>query len=338
MTGNSTSPLRVGYSTATAASVADFVAARYALPGPLQCVFLRRGFNDTFEVRAANGERYVVRLSGLRSRGEADVASETEFLDYLDQAGVPVAAPVPARDGSLFTNATLAEGQRSVVVFRHVDGRSPNGQSRGDAYAQGVTLARIHNAADSYAAGNAGHYRLDLNHLLHRQVAAVLGLRILDAETAERFSQMAARLSAGVAGISGLSWTRCHGDCHGGNARIVDRGPDLGPAVFFDFDDGGPGYLAYDLSVYLWAVAFSQRPQYAMWHAFTEGYRSIRLIKPADFHAVHWFVPIRQIWLMGEYAGRVGESGRELVPATWLTKHVNILRSWEDERLSAGFL
>jgi Ser/Thr protein kinase RdoA (MazF antagonist) len=185
---------------------------------------------------------------------------------------------------------------------------------------------------------NAGHYRLDLNHLLHRQVAAVLGLRILDAETAERFSRMAARLSAGVVGISELSWTRCHGDCHGGNTRIVDRGPDLGQAVFFDFDDGGPGYLAYDLAVYLWAVAFSQRPQYAMWHAFTEGYRSMRPIKPADFHAVHWFVPIRQIWLMGEYAGRVGESGRELVPATWLTKQVNILRSWEDERLSASFL
>jgi len=103
MTGTSPTPLRVGYSTATAESVGDFLATRYALPSPLQCSLLRRGFNDSFEVLDANGQRYVLRLSCRRTRGEADVASETEALTYLDSVGVPVAAPVPAQDGALFT-------------------------------------------------------------------------------------------------------------------------------------------------------------------------------------------------------------------------------------------
>jgi Ser/Thr protein kinase RdoA (MazF antagonist) len=51
-----------------------------------------------------------------------------------------------------------------------------------------------------------------------------------------------------------LTWTHCHGDCHGFNARISDAGS----AAFFDFDDGGPGYLAYDLSVFLWDKAHSE--------------------------------------------------------------------------------
>ena len=66
---------------------------------------------------------------------------------------------------------------------------------------------------------------------------------------------------------------------------------------FFDFDDGGTSYLAYDLAVYLWANAFLQR-ELAMWHAFIDGYRSIRSIPATDFDALHLFVPIRHIWLM----------------------------------------
>jgi hypothetical protein len=62
MTGRSPTPLRVGYSTATAESVGSFLVSRYALSGPVECSPLRRGFNDSFEVLDANGQRYVLRL------------------------------------------------------------------------------------------------------------------------------------------------------------------------------------------------------------------------------------------------------------------------------------
>ena len=196
-----------------------------------------------------------------------------------------------------------------------------------DARAQGVTLARIHAAAENYAGGKAAHYRLDLDHLLHRQVAAVMGIKRLATKTQEYLSELASRLSASVAAAGHLSWTLCHGDCHGGNARIAEDGPRAGQAIFFDFDDGGPGYLAYDLAVYLWANAFLQR-ELAMWHAFIDGYRSIRSITAADFDALHLFVPIRHIWLMGEYAGRIAEWGSEAVPVEWLAKQADLLGAW----------
>ena len=203
MTGSSPTSLRVNYSTATAESVGNFLATRYALPSPVECSLLRRGFNDSFEVLDANGQRYVLRLSCRRTRGEADVASETEFLTYLDSVGVPVAAPVPAQDGTLFTCGLLPEGRRPVVLFRHIGGRSPKPGASTDARAQGVTLARIHAAAENYAGGKAAHYRLDLDHLLHRQVAAVLDVRTLGTETRERLTGLASRLSASVAAVCG---------------------------------------------------------------------------------------------------------------------------------------
>jgi Ser/Thr protein kinase RdoA (MazF antagonist) len=176
-----------------------------------------------------------------------------------------------------------------------------------------------------------------LDHLLHRQLAAVMGIKALATKTQEYLRELASRLSASVAAADNLSWTLCHGDCHGGNARIAEDGPRAGQAIFFDFDDGGPGYLAYDLAVYLWANAFLQR-ELAMWHAFIDGYRSIRSIPATDFDALHLFVPIRHIWLMGEYAGRIAEWGSEAVPVEWLAKQVDLLQAWEDEKLSPGLL
>jgi Ser/Thr protein kinase RdoA (MazF antagonist) len=338
MTGSFSIPLQARYSTATSDSVGSFLASRYELAGPVECTLLHRGFNDSFEVRAADGQRYVLRFSCQRIRGEADVASETEFLTYLDKVGVPVAVPVPTREGALFSYGLLPDGRRPVVLFHHVEGRRPEAGASTDARAQGVTLARIHAAAEDYAGGKACRYRLDLDHLLHRQVAAVLDVTTLPTETRERLTGLASRLSASVAAVYDLSRTFCHGDCHGGNARIAAAGPRAGQAIFFDFDDGGPGYLAYDLAVYLWARVFFQRRQSAMWHAFIDGYRSIRSITPTDFEAVHQFVPIRHIWLMGEYAGRIAEWGSEAVSTEWLSNQVDILLAWENEKLSARLL
>jgi len=146
------------------------------------------------------------------------------------------------------------------------------------------------------------------------------------------------RLSARLAEQDGLSWTRCHGDCHGYNAIIAQQGPRAGQAVFFDFDEGGPGYLAYDLAVFLWNCILFGRKQHASWHAFIEGYRSIREVPHVDFEAVHLFVPIRHIWLMGEYASRIHEWGNQAVPAAWISAQLDFMLSWEKEKLAPGLL
>ena len=84
--------LPVLYSTPQAKAVADFVSTHYDLPGSIECKLLRRGWNDTFEVRAKDAERFIFRISKRRARGDADVASETAFLAYLDRKDIPVAA------------------------------------------------------------------------------------------------------------------------------------------------------------------------------------------------------------------------------------------------------
>ena len=136
--------LPVVYSTPSATAVADFVSTHYDLPGSIDCRLLYRGWNDIFDVRTKDGKRFVFRISKRRARGEADVASETEFLAYLDKQGIPVAAAIPMRDGPLFTSAFFPEGERPAVLFRYAEGRPSRARSSTtDARANGVTLEPV---------------------------------------------------------------------------------------------------------------------------------------------------------------------------------------------------
>ena len=331
--------LPVLYSTPLATAVADFVSTHYDVPGSIECRLLRRGWNDSFEIRTKDGERFIFRISTRRARGDADVGSETAFLAYLDSKDIPVAAAVPMRNGALFTSALFAEGPRPAVLFRYAEGRpSQAGSSSADARANGETLARIHDAAGGFAAADKGRYRLDRDHLLHRPLSWILALEDLSEAVRTGLADLTGRLSTGLAKWDGLSWTRCHGDCHGYNANIALQGRRAGQAVFFDFDEGGPGYLAYDLAVFLWCCVAFGRKQHRFWHPFIEGYRTIRELPFADFEAAHLFVPIRHLWLVGEYASRIHQLGTQAVPADWIAAQLDFMLSWEKEKLVPGLL
>jgi Ser/Thr protein kinase RdoA (MazF antagonist) len=108
--------------------------------------------------------------------------------------------------------------------------------------------------------------------------------------------------------------------------------------VFFDFDESAPGYLAYDIAVFLWCCVIFERKGHAFWHAFVEGYRSNRQLPHADFEAAHLFVPIRHIWLLGEWASHVPEWGSQAVPADWIAAQLDFMLAWEKEKLAPGLL
>lgn len=287
---------------------------------------LNRGFNDVYLVVAASGARFVFRLSHHRARGAADVRTETAFLSHLARSGVPIAAPVQTNTGELFLQGEAREGTREGVLFGALDGRAPEAQSAADARANGGTLARVHDAADEFRP-DAPLYRLDLDHLLRRPLARVLDSGVVDsARVRNELEIIAVRTGEAIAAFDNLTWTHCHGDCHGFNARITAQGE----AAFFDFDDGGPGYLAYDLSVFLWAKVSFGRRLIPMWDAFVDGYRAVRPITANDFEAAHRFVIVRHIWLMGEYASRANEWGSE--PVSWIAREIDFLQSWERQR------
>jgi Ser/Thr protein kinase RdoA (MazF antagonist) len=194
-------------------------------------------------------------------------------------------------------------------------------------------LAQLHQLSHSYQ-GPASRYELDLQHLLVRPLAALLTAPGLDAAMQATLVAMGARLEQGVAALGPLTMVTCHGDCHGGNTFVTDAPGNTRLASFFDFDDAGPGCLAYDLAVYLWGMQMDSREsinaaKLAQWQHFLRGYQQVSRIADKDLAAIAAFVPIRHIWLLGERASRVHEWGTQALPAAWLRKQLDWMAAWE---------
>ena len=322
------------YSLPRSSDLARFIAETYELGEITDCYLLSRSINDSYALHTRDGARFVVRLGNRRARGEANLDYETAVLAHLDRCGVPVAASVSTRDGRPWALVPLPEGARTVALFRFLPGRFARRDGTLDARAQGRTLAEVHRAGRSYD-GPASRFRLDSQHLIQRPLAAVLDLPTVEPESRDFLVALAARLDERLAAEQdALAWGHCHGDCHGLNAKITDKGA-FGPsAAFFDFDDAGPGWLAYDLAVYLWNKALSPGTL-NLWPPFLEGYKSVLPLAARDLDATLLFVPIRHIWLLGKYAQRADEWGLDHLSSAWLDRQVGFLRGWEEDHLTA---
>ncbi|RYF15827.1 MAG: aminoglycoside phosphotransferase [Comamonadaceae bacterium] len=326
-------PADVAQTTPTGHAVAMAVAGHYAVGEVTECALLRRGFNHVYGLAFRDGTRAVARLSADRPRGAPNTDYEAALLAHLKGAGVSVAASLPTRDGAAASTMHLPEGARTLMLFEHLGGDTP-GESLPDVEATGRALASLHEAGTSYR-GPASRYTLELPHLLWSSLRHLCAAPSMDAALCEAFTGIAGRLEERIMESPALSRVACHGDCHGSNNFMSD-GPDGARiASFFDFDDAGPGYLAYELCVYLWAMLprkvggeldASQRER---WRSYLSGYRSVRRIGTSDVEAIAAFVAVRQFWLMGEYAGRIAVWGTQTMPTSWLRKQVELLTAWQ---------
>jgi Ser/Thr protein kinase RdoA (MazF antagonist) len=329
--------LRPIYALADAAEVQRIVTALYNISSITACHLLNRGLNDVYEVQTVDEARFIFRIGNRRHRAIPNLDYEAAFLDHLEKSGVPVAACVAARDGRAWTMVTIAGASRPSALFRFLTGDPPQRYSILDATAQGITLARVHEAGRHYT-GPSSNFCLDTPYLLHESLASVLTLPTVDTESCAYLQEFAGLLHELVAARkSELSWGHCHGDCHGGNARITEFGIFTRTAALFDFDDGGPGWLAYDLAVYLWNRALVP-DTLDLWEPFLSGYNGVRPVQAADLEAVWIFVPIRNFWMMGEHARRAQEWGLEAVGQGWVKRQVTFLRDWQAQYLSSRLL
>ncbi|RZJ60704.1 MAG: aminoglycoside phosphotransferase [Acidovorax sp.] len=328
-------PHSIAQTTPTGEAIARAVESGWPLGPVAHCVLLRRGFNQVYEVRLASGQHAIARLSAERPRGEPNIAYETALLTHLRAHGIPVAAPLPTADGSFGASLALPEGPRALVLFDFLPG-DPPGESLADIEATGRGLAQLHTAAQSYQ-GPESIYTLDVPLLLDASLQRMLAASTVDDALRREFSDLAEVLRARLAALPPLTRVHCHGDCHGSNNFMADGPEGAGHhrvAAFFDFDDAGPGLLAYELAVYLW-VLLPRSPEtpatpavLERWQHYLAGYTSVRAVQPADMAAVALCLALRQFWLMGEYAGRIPVWGTQAMPTHWLRKQPALMRAW----------
>ena len=107
-------------------------------------------------------------------------------------------------------------------------------------------------------------------------------------------------------------------------------------STFFDFDDAGPGCLAYDLSVLPWSYLLRNTLKdfddvlRERWMHYLRGYRSGGgEVSQRDLAALPLFVQLRHVWNLGEAAGRLHHWGTNSVSADWLAKQLDVFEAWK---------
>ncbi|MEU4625619.1 phosphotransferase [Actinoplanes sp. NPDC023801] len=153
--------------------------------------------NDVWSVRV--GGRLAVGRLGTRS--DADLAWETELLQYLDRAGLAVPAPIPATDGRLFAGG--------LVVMTYLDGGPP--ETRDDWRRVAATLRLLHRLTQDWPQRPGWRSSVDL---LHAESGTKIDLGAMPAEGV-------ARCRAAWARLAGRPTSVVHGDPNPGNIRMT---------------------------------------------------------------------------------------------------------------------
>lgn len=320
------------HTTAATVSIALWVEQHYGLKVQ-HCHLIRRGLNDNYALRSFDGKRYVVRLYSIRPRGDFNVQFEASLLIHLEKNGVGVAAPVMTTQRGTHVQLQFPEGLRAMAMFQHAEGIIPD--SLEEFELTGHVLADIHRVAHDYS-GPSSLYTLDGHHLAGRTSDYLRSYPELGPELVETYHRLVTHLLHELTEAeSGLTRVVCHGDTHGFNNHVGTDAAGVRRAVFFDFDDAGPGFLAYDLSVLPWSYLFRKslkEPDAALlerWKRYLHGYRSGGgEVSEADLAALPMFVQLRHLWNMGESLGRLHHWGTSAIPVDWLKKQVDVFAAW----------
>jgi Ser/Thr protein kinase RdoA (MazF antagonist) len=324
------SRLAVAHAVYRPESLRRFVAGAYDLGRPDEVRLLVSGLNDSYLVRRGR-DRYVLRIYRRGWRTRADVGYELDVLVHLDRKGVPVAAPLPRRDGDLFTGLKAPEGERFAALFAYAPGAPPRWPFDADySRRYGAAVAAIHAATEDFRSQH-DRFRLDAEHLLETPLRTVVGHLARRPDDVAFLERLADRLRARFADLERRPSDRgfCHGDFHGGNVH-----DDGGRLTFYDFDCCGPGWRAYDVAVFRWPLEW-QRKATSRWPAFLEGYRGHRQLAEVDEAATHLFVAARELWHIWLHVGGGPKWGYgwNALDDGYLDRKIGFLRRWSARHL-----
>jgi len=301
--------LKVGYSTLTGDDLLAKIVSQYEIEEPLECVFMQRGVNDTYELRCGDDRKYSIRVyrHALRERDEIDF--EMAAISYLHKKGAYVAYPIVKRNGDFVTKIEAPEGIRYVIITAHADGEHLRYKKPDQAVRFGESAATLHKLSEGF---NTTHHRpdLDVDYLLDNslQIIRPYFYKNLDDWTILEKAATEARLRVSSESRNKLDTGFCHGDFHGGNVREADD-----VITHFDFDCCGMGLRIFDLATFYWSARLREKHE-EQWPAFLEGYRSVRSIGEVDLALLDTFVFIRHVWLMSLHMGNADDFGHGLTP------------------------
>jgi Ser/Thr protein kinase RdoA (MazF antagonist) len=281
----------VSYSTLCAQALTDHLLSQYPI-GPIHhCQLWNRGLSDVYLVETEH-QQYILRISPAQSRDYEDVLFEMEVLQFLQQQGIPVAAPLASHEGQIVLCIAAPEGDRYAALTTYAPGKIPLGDfNQNQSRILGETLAKLHRASLDFQP-TVMRDRLDLDYLVDQSLATIVP-QINHVGHVETLRATAASLHEQLQTLPSDApyWVVCWGDPHSGNVHFT---PNQQPTLF-DFDQCGYGWRAFDIAKFL-QQALCSGMSYSVRDAFVTGYQTIAPLEPVELAALTALTQVAQLW------------------------------------------
>lgn len=312
------------YSVLSPEAIISDVLPGFNIGAVRQCQFFTGGFNDTYQIQTTDNHTFYLRAYRIQWRTLADIQYELDVLNHLKLKGFPAARPVPHHTGEYFYTLQAPEGVRHLALFTEAPGSEISYDQNPQEMAQryGLAMADMHNALDDFSSPHP-RFHLDLEHFIEgplRNIEPFLRKHPDDWRFIQTFAEDLRQQILSLPAAD-LEQGFCHGDLQCYHANLSSDGT----MTFFDFDCGGFGYRAYDLSVFLWCSRLEEAVE-TRWEPFLAAYRSRRAVQPLDLQAVPLFVCARYLWHIGVHTQNSPDWGVGNLNEKYFERHLGRLR------------
>jgi Ser/Thr protein kinase RdoA (MazF antagonist) len=288
--------------------VAQLVQARYAVAGRVTAELLYRGVNDVYIIRDDHGRR-AMRIWRAGTRSIDGVMQELDYLDFLDQNGIPLSKSVPAKNGDRYISVNAIEGMRPAVLYSWAPGRK-FGDCLDVAVAErmGGKFAEMHLISKDYRPKQ--NVPDDPVASLRDSLPSFL-LWIEDRpEDIRDYTKLTETLAERLSRLDDLDLPRgmCHQDMHPSNVHLS---PD-GTITFLDFDGCSLGYWLHDVRNFIFGSAFYGFPA-VYGEAFERGYLKLRPYTADEIASQELFLLAKAFRLVSGASRGSSTRGRDLL-------------------------
>lgn len=268
--------------------------------------------NRVYDLKLEDGSHVVAKFYRPARWNRASILDEHRFLLELQEAEIPVCAPLVVEGETCFQTDDIL-----YAVWPRTGGRSPAELTDDQLEVLGRLLARIHNVG----AGSAAPHRprLDVPRYIEEPLSVLESGPFLPPHWSGRYRAAAGRLAAAFQTLEpDLPTIRIHGDCHLGNLLHGRDG-----WFFLDFDDMLEGPPVQDL----WMLVPERSAEGARQRqVFLEGYRQFRPFEDRWLRAIEALRGMRFVFYASWLARRWSDPA---FPRSF--PHFNTEQYWERE-------